>query len=62
MNQLSIKSLTIVLSIIFLASCGGGKKEEEFKTFNISAVPITVSFTSGSSKPESPFSINSNTS
>ena len=35
MNQLSIKSLTIVLSIIFLASCGGGKKEEEFKFYTL---------------------------
>ena len=31
MNQFLIKSFTIVLSIIFLASCGGDKKEEEFK-------------------------------
>ncbi|MGY8772785.1 MAG: efflux RND transporter periplasmic adaptor subunit, partial [Gammaproteobacteria bacterium] len=35
MNQLSIKSLTIALSIIFLASCGGGKKEEEFKFYTL---------------------------
>ena len=35
MNQLSIKSLTIVLSIIFLASCGGDKKEEEFKFYTL---------------------------
>ena len=35
MNQLSIKSLTIVLSIIFLASCGGGKTEEEFKFYTL---------------------------
>ena len=35
MNQLLIKSLTIVLSIIFLASCGGGKKEEEFKFYTL---------------------------
>ena len=35
MNPLSIKSLTISLSIIFLASCGGGKKEEEFKFYTL---------------------------
>ena len=35
MNQLSIKSLTIALSIILLASCGGGKKEEEFKFYTL---------------------------
>ncbi|MDA0759457.1 MAG: efflux RND transporter periplasmic adaptor subunit [Proteobacteria bacterium] len=35
MNQLLIKSFTIVLSIIFLASCGGGKKEEEFKFYTL---------------------------
>ena len=35
MNPLSIKSLTIFLSIIFLASCGGGKKEEEFKFYTL---------------------------
>ena len=32
MNQLSIKSLTIALSIILLASCGGGKEEFKFYT------------------------------
>ena len=35
MNPLSIKSLTISLSIIFLASCGGDKKEEEFKFYTL---------------------------
>ena len=35
MNPLSIKSLTISLSIIFLASCGGSKKEEEFKFYTL---------------------------
>tara|TARA_B110000967_G_scaffold203565_1_gene244446 strand:- start:807 stop:2003 length:1197 start_codon:yes stop_codon:yes gene_type:complete len=35
MNTLSIKSLTIALSIILLASCGGGKKEEEFKFYTL---------------------------
>ena len=35
MNQLLIKSFTIVLSIIFLASCGGDKKEEEFKFYTL---------------------------
>ena len=35
MNQFLIKSFTIVLSIIFLASCGGGKKEEEFKFYTL---------------------------
>ena len=35
MNQFLIKSLTIVLSIIFLASCGGDKKEEEFKFYTL---------------------------
>jgi HlyD family secretion protein len=35
MNQFLIKSFTIVLSIIFLASCGGDKKEEEFKFYTL---------------------------
>ncbi|KRP08586.1 MAG: macrolide transporter [SAR86 cluster bacterium BACL1 MAG-121004-bin11] len=30
-----MKSFTIVLSIIFLASCGGDKKEEEFKFYTL---------------------------
>jgi len=35
MTQLKVKSFAVALSIIFLASCGGGKKEEEFKFYTL---------------------------
>lgn len=35
MTQLKVKSFVVALSIIFLASCGGGKKEEEFKFYTL---------------------------
>jgi len=35
MTQLKVKLFAVALSIIFLASCGGGKKEEEFKFYTL---------------------------